>query len=164
MQFHFPGAMGHFELRCRLRSITTNDADIDDMVQHAELQKKERQRKNNWPEIGSVFESKLLFVIGRNHHRTKQRKKKREVPLVETMLDKAESSEEIVMKKEIWTRVREAVQCLPSPQKQVFERVYIEGEKVNQAALEMNIPNGTAKNLLFRARQNLRISLKNLGK
>ena len=62
MRLHTAGTTAQVQLRSRLHGITTHEADIDDMIQQAELRKTELQKTNRWPEIGSVIESKRAIV------------------------------------------------------------------------------------------------------
>jgi RNA polymerase sigma factor (sigma-70 family) len=48
-------------------------------------------------------------------------------------------------------------------QKQVIERHYLAGQKLEEIARELGLPLGTVKRRLFEARENLRIKLSGLA-
>lgn len=64
---------------------------------------------------------------------------------------------------ELREAVRGAVGELREGQKQVIERHYLAGQKLEEIARELGLPLGTVKRRLFEARENLRIKLSGLA-
>jgi RNA polymerase sigma factor (sigma-70 family) len=64
---------------------------------------------------------------------------------------------------ELRAAVRGAVGELREGQKQVIERHYLAGQKLEEIARELGLPLGTVKRRLFEARENLRIKLSGLA-
>jgi RNA polymerase sigma factor (sigma-70 family) len=64
---------------------------------------------------------------------------------------------------ELREAVRGAVGELREGQRQVIERHYLAGQKLEDIARELGLPLGTVKRRLFEARENLRLKLSALG-
>lgn len=74
----------------------------------------------------------------------------------------AEATDAVVAA-EVREAVHGAVQELSQAQKQVIERFYLQGQKIEEIAANLGLPTGTVKRRLHDAREQLRIKLAGFG-
>lgn len=105
-----------------------------------------------------------LGVIARNKAFSLLRREREELPLEEDILIyDSENIELKVEQRELSKLLKEALQSLPTAQRELFVRHYYYGQTVAEAAEEMDINVSTAKSWLKRGRERLKEILTEKG-
>ena len=105
--------------------------------------------------------ARWLFVIARNASLDSIRRRRRAALLVERDADAAfePGPEELALRKEDALRVHAALGALPPKYREVLELYYLSGLRYREIALELDIPIGTVKTYISRAKRRLREEL-----
>jgi RNA polymerase sigma-70 factor (ECF subfamily) len=105
--------------------------------------------------------ARWLFVIARNASLDSIRRRRRSAAVlpVELEADAAPSPEEIALRNDDAVRVHSALGALPAKYRDVLELYYIGGLRYREIAVELEIPIGTVKTYISRAKRRLREEL-----
>ncbi len=105
--------------------------------------------------------ARWLFVIARNASLDALRRRRRAAAFVPAELDLVESfgPEEVVLRDDEAKRVHEALGALPARYRDVLELYYISGLRYREIALALDVPIGTVKTFISRAKRRLRDEL-----
>jgi RNA polymerase sigma-70 factor (ECF subfamily) len=105
--------------------------------------------------------ARWLFVIARNASRDAIRRRRRVAALVvaESNIEFEPGPEELALRHEEAVRVHVALEALPPKYRDVLELYYISGLRYREIALELEIPIGTVKTYISRAKRRLREEL-----
>ncbi len=115
-----------------------------------------------WNHRDAVEEGKLkayLAAIARNAARNRLRALRLAEPLDEDALeiaDPGDGPEEETLQRELRALAREAVDALPEPDREIFQRYYYLYERTADIALDMGLNLSTVTTKLARGRQKLR--------
>ena len=112
-----------------------------------------------WSNRHKLREGKIKAYIGeiaRNKAFNFIRSKKEELPLDEEILFNGENPEEYAEKRDLSLILKKALSQLNPQRKELLLRHYYYGQKIGDAAREMNINGSTAKSMLKRGREELR--------
>ena len=119
-----------------------------------------------WNNRHNVRENKVKEYIGaiaRNKAYNFVRGKKEELPLDEEILFGGDDPQTYTEKKLAGMMLKKALSQLDPQKKELMLRYYFYGQKLNEAAKEMNISNSAAKSRLKRGRDELRSILRKEG-
>lgn len=119
-----------------------------------------------WNNRHKLRENKVKAYIGeiaRNRAYNFIRDKKEALPLDEEILFRGESPQEYAEKRDLGVMLRKALSQLEPDNKELMLRYYFYGQKLNDAAREMNINSSTAKSRLKRSREELKDILRKEG-
>lgn len=119
-----------------------------------------------WNNRHKLKENKVKAYIGeiaRNKAYNFVRDKKEALPLNEEILFRGEIPQEYAEKRDIGLMLKKALSQLEPKNKELMLRYYFYGQKLTDAAREMNINNSTAKSRLKRSREELRGILRKEG-
>ena len=119
-----------------------------------------------WNNRHKVKENKVKAYIGeiaRNKAYNFVRDKKEALPLNEEILFQGENPQEYAEKRDFGLMLKKALSQLEPEKKELMLRYYFYGQKLTDAAREMNINNSTAKSRLKRSREELRDILRKEG-
>ena len=103
--------------------------------------------------------STWLYRLGANHVIDRYRRKKKEqgvAEMPEQVADERPSAREGLETEERADIVQRCLLDLPEHYREVLHLVYVDGMKVQEASLAMNVPQGTIKTRLMRGREALR--------
>jgi RNA polymerase sigma-70 factor (ECF subfamily) len=105
--------------------------------------------------------ARWLFVIARNASLDALRRRRRAAAFVPAELDVVDSfgPEEVVLRDDEAKRVHEALGALPARYRDVLELYYISGLRYREIALALDVPIGTVKTFISRAKRRLRDEL-----
>jgi RNA polymerase sigma-70 factor (ECF subfamily) len=105
--------------------------------------------------------ARWLFVIARNASLDAIRRRRRVAALAfsESNLVIEPGPEELAMQADEAVRVHAALESLPAKYRDVLEMYYISGLRYREIALELDIPIGTVKTYISRAKRRLREEL-----
>ena len=110
---------------------------------------------NNRHKLRAGKEKAYIGEIARNKAFNFIRSKKEELPLDEKILFNGESPEAYAENKDLGETLKKALSQLPCPKKELFLRHFYYGQKIVDAAKEMEINNATARIWLKRAKEEL---------
>jgi RNA polymerase sigma-70 factor (ECF subfamily) len=99
--------------------------------------------------------SRWLFMIARNTSIDVVRRKRRDAAIAVAMPDSPPGPEELVVQLDEASRVRAAVDALPEPSRTVLRLHYLDGLKYREIAEALEIPLGTVKTYISRAKRRL---------
>ncbi len=121
-----------------------------------------------WEQAGDVQPGKLkswLAAVARNTARKKLRELDRELPLEEDMLEALDGKtpQDAIIQEEERKAVRQAVEDLGEPDREIFLRYYYYIQGVREIAREMNMNESTIKSRLKRGREKLKEMLQERG-
>lgn len=119
-----------------------------------------------WNNRHKVKENKVKAYIGeiaRNKAYNFVRDKKEELPLNEEILFQGDDPQEYAEKRDYGHTLKKALSQLEPDKKELMLRYYFYGQKLTDAAKEMNINSSTAKSRLKRSREELRSILRKEG-
>lgn len=139
------------------------DVDLEDLVQRTFLacvESKDRVRD------GSSFRAYVLRIARNelvNHYLARQRAVARLDPLTTSILDLGASPSVMVASDERDRALLTALRCLPLDLQTALELHYWEELTTSELAEVLGIPQGTVKTRLFRAREQLRVTLRETG-
>jgi RNA polymerase sigma-70 factor (ECF subfamily) len=139
------------------------DVDLDDLVQRTFLacvESRDRVRE------GSSFRAYVLRIARNelvNHYAARQRAAARLDPLTTSILDLGASPSVMVASDERDQALLTALRRLPLDLQTALELHYWEELSTSELAEVLGIPQGTVKTRLFRAREQLRVTLKETG-
>jgi RNA polymerase sigma-70 factor (ECF subfamily) len=143
----------------RLAYRLTHDADeANDIAQDAFLR---AYKRINEFESGRPF-SRWIFVIARNAALDSLRRRKRSATLVaETPpeLDDVVSPEDLVLQNDEASRVHAALASLPPRYRDALELYYLRDMRYRDIAVALDVPIGTVKTFISRAKRRLRDDL-----
>jgi RNA polymerase sigma-70 factor (ECF subfamily) len=102
-----------------------------------------------------------LFVIARNASLDAIRRRRRAATLLVTSENAGTEPgpEEVALRNEEALRVHVALDALPARYREVLELYYLSGLRYREIALALEIPIGTVKTYISRAKQRLRVEL-----
>jgi RNA polymerase sigma-70 factor, ECF subfamily len=102
-----------------------------------------------------------LFVIARNASLDAIRRRRRSATLLVTSENAGTEPgpEEVALRNEEALRVHAALEALPPKYREVLELYYLSGLRYREIALALEIPIGTVKTYISRAKQRLRVEL-----
>jgi RNA polymerase sigma-70 factor (ECF subfamily) len=105
--------------------------------------------------------ARWLFVIARNASLDAIRRRRRVAALVfaESNVEIEPGPEELALQHEEAMRVHAALEALPPKYRDVLELYYISGFRYREIAIELDIPIGTVKTYISRAKRRLREEL-----
>lgn len=112
-----------------------------------------------WNNRHKLRENKVKAYIGeitRNKAYNFLRSKRETLPLDEEILFSGENPQEYAEKRDGSLKLRQALSRLEPRKKELMLRYYFYGQKLKDAAREMNINGSTAKSMLKRGREELR--------
>lgn len=142
----------------RLAYRLTHDADeANDIAQDAFLR---AYRRLNEFHPDRPF-GRWLFVIARNASLDAIRRRRRAARLVVTDANAGTEPgpEEVALRNEEALRVHVALDALPAKYRDVLELYYLSGLRYREIALALDIPLGTVKTFISRAKRRLRLEL-----
>lgn len=119
-----------------------------------------------WNNRHKVKENKVKAYIGeiaRNRAYNFVRDKKEALPLNEEILFQGENPQEYAEKRDLGLVLKKALSQLEPEKKELILRYYFYGQKLTDAAREMNINSSTAKSRLKRSREELKDILRKEG-
>ncbi|MBD5082098.1 MAG: sigma-70 family RNA polymerase sigma factor [Ruminococcaceae bacterium] len=119
-----------------------------------------------WCNRYNVRENKVKEYIGtiaRNKAYNFVRSRKEELPLDEEILFGGDDPQSYTEKKDTGVMLKNALLQLDPQKKELMLRYYFYGQKLNEAAKDMNISNSAAKSRLKRGREELRSILRKEG-
>lgn len=119
-----------------------------------------------WNNRHKVKENKVKAYIGtiaRNSAYNFVRDKKEVLPLNEEILFRGDSPQAYAEKRDMGYMLKKALSQLEPENKELMLRYYFYGQKLTDAAREMNINSSTAKSRLKRSREELRNILRKEG-
>lgn len=134
------------------RILRNMERDIDELTQDVFL-----TAWNNRKKIEAGKLKSYLAVIARNKAFDLLRKEHEDLPLEEDILIFDDENIELkIENKELSRLLDEALQELPTAQRELFVRHYYYGQSVAEASAEMDINESTAKSWLKRGREKLK--------
>lgn len=119
-----------------------------------------------WNNRHKVKENKVKAYIGeiaRNRAYNFVRDKKEALPLNEEILFQGDNPQEYAEKRDLGFMLKKALSQLEPENKELMLRYYFYGQKLTDAAREMNINSSTAKSRLKRSREELKDILRKEG-
>lgn len=119
-----------------------------------------------WNNRHKLRENKVKAYIGeiaRNKSYNFVRDKKEELPLNEEMLFRGDDPQEYAENRDAGSMLKKALAQLDPEKKELMLRYYFYGQKLTDAAKEMNISSSNAKSKLKRSRKELRDILRKEG-
>lgn len=119
-----------------------------------------------WNNRHKLKENKVKAYIGeiaRNKAYNFVRDKKEALPLDEEVLFRGENPQEYAEKRDFGLMLKKALSQLEPEKKELMLRYYFYGQKLTDAAKEMNVNSSTAKSRLKRSREELRDILRKEG-
>lgn len=119
-----------------------------------------------WNNRNNVSENKVKEYIGtiaRNKAYNFVRDKREELPLDEEILFGGDDPQTYTEKRYTGVMLKKALSQLDPQKKELMLRYYFYGQKLNEAAKEMNLSNSAAKSRLKRGRDELRNILRKEG-
>ena len=111
---------------------------------------------NNRHKLRENKEKSYIGEITRNKAYNFLRSKRETLPLDEEILFSGENPQEYAEKRDGSLKLRQALSRLEPRKKELMLRYYFYGQKLKDAAREMNINGSTAKSMLKRGREELR--------
>ena len=118
----------------------------------------------NREKVRSCSLKAYLAVLTRNGSIDRLRALHITMPLEEdTAVAECSDPEAEAMKKELSLAARDAVDSLPEPDREIFQRHYFLYQKTDEIAADMNIKPSTVRVKLLRGREKLRSYLQNRG-
>jgi RNA polymerase sigma factor (sigma-70 family) len=128
----------------------------EDAVQRAFLKALERLADLRDPES---FPGWFRQIVRRECSRIVRRRKETVVPAVEPQTDESPLPSTQVARKDLYTRVRAALESLPRASREAAELFYLEEMGCMEVSSRLGVPVGTVKRRLHDAREQLRSSL-----
>ena len=116
-------------------------------------------------DLGTGFVKAWLGAVARNKAKNKLRRMGRDLPLEEDVLELSDddSPEDSMARNEEAALVRQAVESLPEPDREVFLRHYYYAQTISEISTHMDLNESTIKTKLRRGRAQLKKLLTGWG-
>lgn len=121
---------------------------------------------NHRTELQPVSLRSYLAAIARNASIDRLRAKKLTLPMDDDVLQIADEKagvESAVLQRELDAAVRNAVEAMPQPDREIFQRYYFYCQKISEIAKDMGLNTSTVTTRLSRGRKKLKSSLAERG-
>lgn len=141
-----------------------NPADAEDIAQQTFLEAfnalgtfRGQSQVSTW--LYGIAMNLIRNYLNRAPHRVR---KYESDEVLAVMADDADGPHELIERMELFTRLYQEVDTLSEELRQTFLLVAIEGRSYEEAALTLNIPIGTVRSRLFRAREAIKVRIPDL--
>ncbi len=107
--------------------------------------------------ILDYFRKKKLEIVSIDAGISSEKMKNEDAESVTAdVYDESENPEEVIMTKEKFSCLEQAIEMLDSNSREVVKKLYFEDMSYTEIAEEMNLPLGTLKNMIFRSKMKLK--------